>query len=220
MPEKQNFLTIKQNGSNELIIKKSRFITHLARTESAAAAKAFIKEISSRYRDATHNTYAYTIGLNDEQVKASDNGEPSGTAGVPELRALQLMKLKNVTAVVTRYFGGIKLGAGGLIRAYSNSITQAAEKIGVIKKVRQKELIFAVPYKRFAQIKYFLKEEHLAIASINYAAEVTISIFASESVLNKTKKALINFLAGQINFKEGKERYQEIPLKDNNFHEQ
>lgn len=220
MPEKQNFLTIKQNGSNELIIKKSRFITHLARTESAAAAKAFIKEISSRYRDATHNTYAYTIGLNDEQVKASDNGEPSGTAGVPELRALQLMKLKNVTAVVTRYFGGIKLGAGGLIRAYSNSITQAAEKIGVVKKVRQKELIFAVPYKRFAQIKYFLKEEHLAIASINYAAEVTISIFASESVLNKTKKALINFLAGQINFKEGKERYQEIPLKDNNFHEQ
>lgn len=220
MPEKQNFLTIKQNGSNELIIKKSRFITHLARTESAAAAKAFIKEISSRYRDATHNTYAYTIGLNDEQVKASDNGEPSGTAGVPELRALQLMKLKNVTAVVTRYFGGIKLGAGGLIRAYSNSITQAAEKIGVVKKVRQKELIFAVPYKRFAQIKYFLKEEHLAIASINYAAEVTISIFASESVLNKTKKALTNFLAGQINFKEGKERYQEIPLKDNNFHEQ
>lgn len=220
MPEKQNFLTIKQNGSNELIIKKSRFITHLARTESAAAAKAFIKEISSRYRDATHNTYAYTLGLNDEQVKASDNGEPSGTAGVPELRALQLMKLKNVTAVVTRYFGGIKLGAGGLIRAYSNSITQAAEKIGVVKKVRQKELIFAVPYKRFAQIKYFLKEEHLAIASINYAAEVTISIFASESVLNKTKKALTNFLAGQINFKEGKERYQEIPLKDNNFHEQ
>lgn len=220
MPEKQNFLTIKQNGSNELIIKKSRFITHLAQTESAAAAKAFIKEISSRYRDATHNTYAYTIGLNDEQIKASDNGEPSGTAGVPELRALQLMKLKNVTAVVTRYFGGIKLGAGGLIRAYSNSITQAAEKIGVVKKVRQKELIFAVPYKRFAQIKYFLKEEHLAIASINYAAEVTISIFASESVLNKTKKALTNFLAGQINFKEGKERYQEIPLKDNNFHEQ
>lgn len=84
----------------------------MGRVTSEAEAKDFIAAVSKKYHDATHNTYAYTLGLNDEQVKASDNGEPSGTAGIPELKALQLMKLKNVAVVVTRYFGGIKLGAG------------------------------------------------------------------------------------------------------------
>ena len=108
----QAYLTIKENGSNEIVIKKSRFICNLARTEDVNAAQKFIETITKKYHDATHNTYAYTLGLNDNQVKASDNGEPSGTAGIPELKALQLMNLKNVTAVVTRYFGGTKLGAG------------------------------------------------------------------------------------------------------------
>lgn len=220
MPEKQDFLTIRQNGSHELIIKKSKFITHLARTESVTAANAFIKEISSRYRDANHNTYAYTIGLRGQQVKASDNGEPSGTAGVPELKALQLMKLKNVTAVVTRYFGGIKLGAGGLIRAYSNSVTQAVEKIGVVKKVRQKELIFSLPYNRFDQVKHFLQQKGIALAHVSYTDKVTIHVFASEAHLSQIEKDLTNLLAGQISFQQGQERYQEIAVKQNNFHEQ
>ena len=128
MSEKENFLTIKENGTGELIIKKSRFIANIARTTTTDAANDFIQKISKKYRDASHNTFAYTIGLNDDQVKESDNGEPSGTAGVPELKALQLMNLKNVTVVVTRYFGGIKLGAGGLIRAYSNSVTNVVVK--------------------------------------------------------------------------------------------
>uniref|UniRef100_UPI001F09F811 IMPACT family protein n=1 Tax=Lactobacillus crispatus TaxID=47770 RepID=UPI001F09F811 len=146
MSEKENFLTIKENGTGELIIKKSRFIANIARTTTTDAANDFIQKISKKYRDASHNTFAYTIGLNNDQVKESDNGEPSGTAGVPELKALQLMNLKNVTVVVTRYFGGIKLGAGGLIRAYSNSVTNIVEKVGVIKRVLQQELIFSVPY--------------------------------------------------------------------------
>ncbi len=87
MSEKENFLTIKEAGQNELIIKKSRFIASFARTDTKEKAEAFVKEISKKYHDATHNTYAYTIGLNDDQVKASDNGEPQGTAGVVELRA-------------------------------------------------------------------------------------------------------------------------------------
>ena len=89
--EKENYLTIKENGNHELTIKKSRFITTLIRTSTIEEAEKAIATVSSKYRDATHNTFAYTIGLNDEHVKASDNGEPSGTAGVPELKALQLM---------------------------------------------------------------------------------------------------------------------------------
>lgn len=220
MSEKENFLTIKENGSGELIIKKSRFIASIARTNSVEEANAFIQEISKKYRDANHNTFAYTIGLNDDQVKESDNGEPSGTAGVPELKALQLMKLKNVTVVVTRYFGGIKLGAGGLIRAYSNSVTNAVEKVGVIKRVLQQELIFSVPYNRFDEIDHYLKTNDVFIANTEYGVDVKIHIFLDDDDQEKTKNDLTNLLSGQVEFTKGQKRYNEIPVKDNNFHEQ
>lgn len=220
MSEKENFLTIKENGSGELIIKKSRFIASIARTNSVEEANAFIQEISKKYPDANHNTFAYTIGLNDDQVKESDNGEPSGTAGVPELKALQLMKLKNVTVVVTRYFGGIKLGAGGLIRAYSNSVTNAVEKVGVIKRVLQQELIFSVPYNRFDEIDHYLKTNDVFIANTEYGVDVKIHIFLDDDDQEKTKNDLTNLLSGQVEFTKGQKRYNEIPVKDNNFHEQ
>ena len=220
MSEKENFLTIKENGSGELIIKKSRFIASIARTNSVEEANAFIQEISKKYSDANHNTFAYTIGLNDDQVKESDNGEPSGTAGVPELKALQLMKLKNVTVVVTRYFGGIKLGAGGLIRAYSNSVTNAVEKVGVIKRVLQQELIFSVPYNRFDEVDHYLKTNDVFIANTEYGVDVKIHIFLDDDDQEKTKNDLTNLLSGQVEFTKGQKRYNEIPVKDNNFHEQ
>lgn len=220
MSKKENFLTIKENGSGELIIKKSRFIASIARTNSVEEANAFIQEISKKYRDANHNTFAYTIGLNDDQVKESDNGEPSGTAGVPELKALQLMKLKNVTVVVTRYFGGIKLGAGGLIRAYSNSVTNTVEKVGVIKRVLQQELIFSVPYNRFDEIDHYLKTNDVFIANTEYGVDVKIHIFLDDDDQEKTKNDLTNLLSGQVEFTKGQKRYNEIPVKDNNFHEQ
>ena len=111
------FLTIAKNTSNEMVIKKSRFICSIARVTSDEAAQQFINQISTENRKATHNCYAYMVGDRDQIQRESDNGEPSGTAGVPILESLQLAKLHNVVAVVTRYFGGIKLGAGGLIRA-------------------------------------------------------------------------------------------------------
>lgn len=220
MSEKENFLTIKENGSNELIIKKSKFIANLARTTTVAEAEAFIKKISKQYHDASHNTYAYTLGLNDEQAKASDNGEPSGTAGVPELKALQLMKLKNVTVVVTRYFGGIKLGAGGLIRAYSNSVTEAVQKIGVIKRVLQQEIIFTIPYNRFDEIEHFLKQKQIFIADTQYAANITIKVFIDEDKVKNFEQDLINLMSGKISFQKGERRYNEIPVEQHNYHEQ
>ncbi len=214
MSEKENFLTIKENGSNELIIKKSRFIASIARTSSTEEANEFIQQISKKYRDATHNTFAYTIGINDDQVKESDNGEPSGTAGVPELKALQLMNLKNVTVVVTRYFGGIKLGAGGLIRAYSNSVTSVVEKVGVIKRVLQQELIFNVPYNRFDEVDHYLKTNNVFIANTEYGVDVTIHIFLDDDNQVPVKNDLTNLLSGQITFKKGVKRYNEIPVKN------
>ncbi|WP_027824748.1 YigZ family protein [Lactobacillus psittaci] len=220
MSEKENYLTIKESGSNELTIKKSRFITTMARVTNKEEAETFVNQISKKYHDATHNTYAYTIGLNDDQVKASDNGEPQGTAGVVELRALQLMKLKNVAVVVTRYFGGIKLGAGGLIRAYSNSVTEAAQAIGVIKRVYQEEIYFSIPYNRLDEVNHFLDENEIFVAHREFTTDVKFTIFIEESDLAKFENELTELLNGQVNFNNGTGRYNEIPVKEINYHEQ
>lgn len=220
LPKNENFLTIKEKGQHELIIKKSKFIATVGRTESVAEAEKFISEIAKQYKDANHNTFAYTIGLNDEHVKASDNGEPSGTAGIPELKALQLMNLKNVTVVVTRYFGGIKLGAGGLIRAYSNSVTQAVEATGVVKRVLQQEIHFSVPYNRFDEVDHFLKEKQIYLADTKYGVDVTLSLFVDEEQVADVEKDLTNLLAGQVSFALGEQKYNEIPVTKNNYHEQ
>lgn len=218
--EKENYLTIKENGDHELIIKKSHFIATVIRTLTVKEAESAINAVTKKYRDATHNTFAYSIGLNDEHVKASDNGEPSGTAGVPELKALQLMNLKNVTVVVTRYFGGIKLGAGGLIRAYSNSVTKAVEAIGVVKRVQQQGLKFQVDYKKFDETQHYLNQKKIFIDNIDYGAQVTISIFIDENELKQLENDLINILAGKVKFELLSQRYNEVPVTQNNYHEQ
>ena len=214
MSTKDNFLTIKENGSHEIVIKKSRFIASLARTNTVEEANNFIKKISKEHHDATHNTFAYTIGLNDDQVKASDNGEPSGTAGIPELKALQLMNLKNVTVV------GIKLGAGGLIRAYSNSVTEGVEHIGVVKRVLQQELIFHVAYNRFDEVDHYLKNNQIFVANTDYGVDIKISVFLDEDDQESFKNDLINLLSGKVEFTKGEKRYNEIPIQHNNYHEQ
>lgn len=210
MSEEENYLTISQNGCHELLIKKSRFIATFARTKSVDEAKAFIQQINKKYHDASHNTYAYTIGVTNCQVKASDNGEPAGTAGVPELRALELMQLKNVTVVVTRYFGGIKLGAGGLIRAYSSSVSQGAKAIGIVKRVLQQEIIFSVPYHRYDGVQHFLQEHKIDIADTEYAADVTIHVFLDLNALNEFQKQMENLLSGNFHPHQGKKAYREI----------
>ena len=215
-----NYLTIGKTVQHELIIKKSKFICSLARTETVEEAQEFIEQVSKKYHDATHNTYAYTLGLNDNQVKASDNGEPSGTAGIPELKALQLMKLKNVTAVVTRYFGGIKLGAGGLIRAYSNSVTEAAQNIGVVKCIMQQLIQFSIPYNRIDEINHYLEENRISIASQEYTTNVTIQIYLDLDQIQKVEDSLINLLSGKVEFNKLDQRFNEIPVTDFNFHEQ
>ncbi|OYR88337.1 YigZ family protein [Lactobacillus taiwanensis] len=218
--KRKNYLTISKSGQHEIVIKKSRFICSFTRTKTVEEAQAFIAKISKKYHDANHNTYAYTIGLNDDQVKASDNGEPSGTAGIPELKALQLMKLKNVTAVVTRYFGGTKLGAGGLIRAYSNSITEAAQNIGVVKCVMQQRIEFSIPYNRLDEVNHYLEESKILIANQAYTTDVTIQIFLDLEQIPQIEEDLTNLLSGKVEFKKLDQRFNEIPITDFNFHEQ
>src|SRR5690625_2416674 len=121
--------------NTEVIINKSRFIGYIKRTETEEEAKAFIAEIKAKHKDATHNCSAYIIGASALIQKADDDGEPSGTAGVPILEVLKRELMYNVTVVVTRYFGGIKLGAGGLIRAYSGAASEVVQSAGKVYEV-------------------------------------------------------------------------------------
>jgi len=130
------------------------------------------------------------------------------------------MKLKNVTVVVTRYFGGIKLGAGGLIRAYSNSVTKAAEAIGVVKRVQQQGLKFQVDYKNFDEIQYYLKQNQIFIDQIEYGVKVAITLFIDENKLEQLKNDLNNLLAGKVNFELVPKRYNEIDIANFNYHDQ
>ena len=214
------YKTIEGEYFTEWEINKSRFLTYIKHVETEIEAQEFISSIKKKHFDARHNCSAYIIGERSEIQKSSDDGEPSGTAGAPMLEVLKKNELSDIVVVVTRYFGGIKLGAGGLIRAYSNSVTNVVEKVGVIKRVLQQELIFSVPYNRFDEVDHYLKQQKIFIANTEYGVDVKIHIFVNDDQQAKPKEDLTNLLAGQVTFTNGEKRYNEIPVEANNYHEQ
>lgn len=209
---KENYLTIKGMGSHEIDIKKSQFICSINRISSEEEALAFINQIKENNKKATHNCYAYIIGSTDHIQRASDNGEPSGTAGVPILEALKKIGVHDVVAVVTRYFGGIKLGAGGLIRAYSNATTRAIENVGIVKKVLQTEIKITTNYKMLDTLNYHLKENNINIIRTDYTDKVMVVIAINNDIINDFKEKVINLLNDQVTMENGIERYFEIPF--------
>ncbi len=146
--------SIKEEVINEIIINKSKFITVLTNINDINKIKEKLEDIKKTYKDATHYCYAYIINNHE---KCSDNGEPSGTAGMPILNVLKQNNLTNILCVVIRYFGGIKLGAGGLIRAYSTSASEALNKASITNLVNGYNIIIEFPYDNLKQIDYLLK---------------------------------------------------------------
>jgi uncharacterized YigZ family protein len=207
------YLTIANSTTYEKVIKKSRFICSIARASSEEEAQAFISKIQTENRKATHNCFAYMIGEKDQIQRESDNGEPSGTAGIPILESLKMAKVHNVVAVVTRYFGGIKLGAGGLIRAYSNTTTEAIHEVGLIQRVKQATLKITVSYSQHDSLLYYLKEQGLEVAGEEYGVNVVTSIYVDEAALTNVKEDLVNRFNDQLQIEEGDHRYNEIPYE-------
>lgn len=140
------YLAIKEDGENEIIINKSRFICSISRANTEEEANEFIKQIRKKHYNATHNCTAYIVGEDKLHQKANDNGEPSGTAGIPMLEVLRKNELTDTVCVVTRYFGGIKLGAGGLIRAYGQAVSEVIKKVGMIEKKKMQEIKVTLDY--------------------------------------------------------------------------
>lgn len=207
------FLTISQNTSFEMTIKKSRFICAVARVYNEDDAQAFIAQVSAANRKANHNCFAYLIGDRDQIQRESDNGEPSGTAGVPILEALQLAKVHNVIAVVTRYFGGIKLGAGGLIRAYSNVTTNAIHQAGLVQRVTQTAITITSSYAQHNQLTYYLQEHHLQVTDEHFAVNVTTSVYVDQDQVETFINDLTNQFNDQLIIKTGAAHFNEVPYE-------
>lgn len=205
------YLTIAKDTAYGQTIKKSRFICSLARVSSEEEAQQFIASVQTANKKATHNCFAYMIGDNDQIQRESDNGEPSGTAGIPILESLKLAKIHNVVAVVTRYFGGIKLGAGGLIRAYSNTTTEAIHQAGLVQRIKQAILKITVTYALHDPLLYYLKENNLEVAGEEYGVNVETRIYVNETDLKDVKEKLINRFNDQLQIIEGDQRFNEIP---------
>lgn len=208
----KNYLTIKMGGSHELEIKKSRFVCSLQRVTTKEEADAFIASIRQKNPKANHNCFAYLLGEHDEIQRESDDGEPSGTAGVPILEVLKRMAIHDVVAVVTRYFGGIKLGAGGLIRAYSNSTSRAIEQVGLVKKVLQRDLILTVSYANYEKLSYHLEQQQINVLDTNYGSDVTVTIAVDLEVVEQVQTAITNLLSGQVTLEAADEHYHEVAV--------
>ena len=185
----------------------------MARTETEEEARAFIDEIKTKHRKATHNCFAYMIGLNDEIQRESDNGEPSGTAGVPILEVLKNLELHNVTAVVTRYFGGIKLGAGGLIRAYSNATSNAIEHVRVVRKVVQTELSLKVSYSAWGKLQNYLENNQVNVSDMVFMTDVTAVVYVDTPEVKSFTATIVDLMNGQVEVEEGQEKYVEVPYE-------
>ena len=205
------FLTIANASQTELVIKKSRFICSLQRIGSEEDAQNFIKEVQAANRKANHNCFAYLAGDQDQVQRESDNGEPSGTAGVPILESLQMAKLHNVVAVVTRYFGGIKLGAGGLIRAYSNVTTEAVHRAGIVQRIKQLQIAITVSYRQHDALLYYLKEHQLAVSNEDYGVNVTTNVFINEATADDTIAQLQNRFNHQLEIQKMGSHFHKIP---------
>ena len=192
------FKTIKEDGMVQEEIKKSRFICHVKRVYSEEEARAFIASIKKEHYKATHNCSAFIIGEKSDIKRTSDDGEPSGTAGVPMLGVLEKHDLTNLCVVVTRYFGGIKLGAGGLIRAYAGSVALAIKEIGLVEIKEQAGLRLKLSYSQYQDFANFLKIQNLEETDTIFTELVDTTIYIDKNIKETTKKKLTEFFNGKI----------------------
>ena len=206
------FRTIKEDGQVQEEIKKSRFICHIKRVTTEEEARNFIQAVKKEHYKATHNCSAFILGEQSEIKRSSDDGEPNGTAGVPMLGVLENHQLTNVCAVVTRYFGGIKLGAGGLIRAYAGNVALAIKEIGIVHIKEQLGLRIALSYSQYQELPNFLKTNHLQEQDTSFTEQVQTTIFVDKDDKDSIIEELIELFNGKIDITDQGLRKVEVPI--------
>lgn len=201
----QSYKTVKQYGEGEIEEKKSRFLGKIIPVETEEEALAFIEKTKKQYWDARHNCYAYIIGEHCECVRCSDDGEPSGTAGKPMLEVLQNQELRNVAAVVTRYFGGTLLGTGGLVRAYTQATQEALKEARIATMTPVAIMTIQTDYNAIGKIKYVLAQEDITIQNEEYTVDVVVTAAVPLTEMDSLIKKLTEVTNGKAVIEE-KER--------------
>lgn len=197
--EARSYVTLARPATAEIVVRKSRFIANVSPVSTEEEAVAFIEKIRGEHRDATHNVFAYTVGWNPGVVRQSDDGEPSGTSGRPTLEVLQREGLNNVACVVTRYFGGILLGAGGLVRAYSSAAHEAVKAAGRVRRQPGAELEITLDYTWLGKVQHLLSEtEGAAPGEPVYTDRVNIPLWLPFDRVEELTSTLQELSAGQI----------------------
>ena len=170
------YKTVLREGADEFIINKSRFIGHAVPCADEEAALAFIARMRNEYRDASHNCYAYVIGLNKGIMRYSDDGEPGGTAGLPIMEVLKKSDVTNVCVVVTRYFGGVLLGAGGLVRAYTQGAAVSLSAAGIAIMHPSRVYLLAVDYNQLGRLEHWIKGTPYRLDDRQFGVDITCQI--------------------------------------------
>ncbi|MBD5584048.1 MAG: YigZ family protein [Clostridia bacterium] len=209
MPEK--YLSVSGRTQTKKIIEKSKFITTSCHVEGEEEARAFIAEISKEYSDATHNCYAYIADDKGNFLRFSDDGEPQGTAGMPMLEVLKSKDLRQTAVVVTRYFGGIKLGAGGLLRAYSGCASENLEEAQKVQYEPCAELEITVSYSSVDAVLRYLQEKKADILNTMYLNDAIFTVAVKKSGEEEFSSSLVNLLNGKVKIKRLKEYF--FPFK-------
>ena len=199
-------------GEDEVIINKSRFIGYSHPINSEEEALNFIEMIKTKHKDATHNVYAYVVGENSNIQRFNDDGEPSGTAGIPILEVIKKEDIRNIVIVVTRYFGGTKLGGGGLIRAYTRSAKIGLDAGLIIDMTPHTNLLMNIDYTLYGRVENYLMTNDYIVDKVEYEGEVSIYISIETLILEKFINEMTNLTNGTIIISE-KENIH-LPLKD------
>lgn len=206
-----SYKTIRQRAQDEFIVNKSRFIGYACPCETEEEALAFLKEIREKHRDATHNCYAYVIGANAGIMRYSDDGEPGGTAGLPMMEVLKSRGVVNCCVVVTRYFGGVLLGAGGLVRAYTKgcAIALNAAQVSVMEKTAR--VLFDVPYPLWDKFSYALQSLPVLLESSQFQASVDATLMIREKDMVSVCDKLVSLTDGKAEYLQTDELFYPWP---------
>lgn len=206
------YKTVKGYCEHEINIQKSRFIAYVDRAETEEEAQEFIAKIKKAHWNANHNCSAYLIGEHDQIQKANDDGEPSGTAGVPILEVLKKKQLKDTVVVITRYFGGIKLGAGGLIRAYGKATSEGLAATGIVERKLMRVVHTKVDYTWLGKLENELRNSPYLIKEIHYLDFVEIEIYVEEAEKQKYFDWIIELTNGSGKIEFGELTYLEFDI--------
>ena len=204
--------TIARSGQHEIEIRKSRFICTLFRVDSEDEARERIDQIRRRYWDANHNCTAWIIGSRQQLQRSSDDGEPAGTAGTPMLEVLRRRGLTDTLAIVTRYFGGVLLGAGGLIRAYGQAVSEAIDAIGIVERRPLAVRRLVVPYDAAGRIEHAIRSSAFRLVDVRYGGEVTFELLLEPQEVTPFAHWVAEQSNGSLVPEDGGLRHVEIPV--------